>query len=1291
GEALDPSRLAPWIERHGDESPRLVNMYGITETTVHVTFRPLTARDARSRHSRIGRPLGDLAAFVLDPHLEPVPAGVPGEIYVAGPGLAAGYLARPELTAERFLEAPFATGCAGDNRLYRTGDLARWVDGELEYLGRVDDQVKLRGYRIELGEIDAAIRGLPEVSAAVTLLHGENPSLHRLVAWVVPAEGAQASESLRAENLRAALKKTLPDYMVPSAFVPVETLPLTPNGKLDGAALPDPQRDSRAEEAGGSAPERALTPQEEALARLWADLLESDRPLAPSDDFFSLGGHSLNATRLASRVRAEMGVELGVRQIFEAPTLEEMAAALAPPAPAPREASEPELSQGPEPLTLSFGQERLWFLDRLASESTRTAYAVPAALRLEGAVEVARLERAFGEIVRRHEPLRTVITSVEGRPEPRLLPAEPVLKIPVIDLQHLEEPEAQKERVRAFERLLAEPFDLASGPLLRVELLRLGSEDSALHVALHHIAADGGSVAVLMRELSHLYSLAPEEASGLPELTRTYAQHAARQRRRLRGARREQLLDFWRQSLDAAPPALDPASDRPRPAKRSLRAGRASFAVTPERMTYLRALGQRAGATPFMTLLAAFALLLSRESGQKDLVIGTPVAGRPDLELEGLVGFFVNTLALRFRIDDSEDGVGAGGFLEHLRRTRRLILDAFEHQELPFEVVVDELKPPRSLAHSPLFQVMLAYQEQNDRLLKLPGLTWSSLPVPVPHTKFDLSFSLAETEEGGLEGELVYARDLWDPPSIEAFLERFSTLLGETVRSPPVRRLADLAIQTPEQTEEMLRLAVNPRPYDLETSLIRRLEAVADRRPDAVAVVADGGARRWSYGELHGRAGRLARLIASRGLGPGAVIGLHLDPSPELLVGLLAVMKAGAAYLPLDPSYPEARLRHMVEAARVDLLLSGGAELGGERRAESWDLGRMLGDPATDPALGSLGPAVDIQPDDPAYLLFTSGSTGLPKGAVIEQRSLANYLAWIEESFLEGAGLRNIPWVTTLAFDTSLKQVFGPWLIGEPVRVVERQRVTDPKSLAAALEAPDSGLSCVPALWELLLENLESGEIAPPAGLRALLLGGEAVSAALVERSVRAVPGLRVWNFYGPTETTATSICGELRPGEPVTLGRPVANNRIYVLDPEGRPTPPLVAGEILIGGVGVSPGYAHDEARTRERFLADPYHSGRAYRTGDAARFLADGRIEFLGRVDRQIKIRGMRLEPSEIEAALEAHPALAGARISLDRSGRLAAHVLPEVDDESLRQARDFLRERLPEHMVPTAWRSL
>ena len=1300
GEALDPSALAPWIDRHGDESPRLVNMYGITETTVHVTFRRLTADDARSRHSRIGVPLGDLAAYVLDPRLEPVPDGVPGEIHVAGAGLASGYLARPELTAQRFVTAPFEVP---GGRLYRTGDLARWVDGklgpELEYLGRIDHQVKLRGYRIELGEIDSALQALPSVGSAVTRLYGDDPSRRRLVAWVVPAPGREVDP----DALTAGLQRRLPEYMIPTAFVALDSLPLTPNGKLDPKALPAP---GHGRDAGES---RYLTETEDALAAIWRDLLDVEE-VAADDDFFSLGGHSLIATRLVSRVRAEMGGELSVRGVFESPTLETMAASLdsaldsaSAPAPAPTSDPRPgsdvdgdrDQDRDRDEPVLSFGQERLWFLDRLASEATRTAYVVPAALRLEGGLDVERLRRAFTEIVRRHEPLRTAVVGVEGRPVPQLLPAVDV-ELPRVDLSDLDAAQRETARQRAFERLLREPFDLAAGPLLRLELLRFSEHDHALHVALHHIAADGWSVAVLMRELSHFYRLGEGEASELPEPKVTYADHAECQRRRMERGVKERLLDFWRRRLASLPPTLEPASDRSRPPQRSLEAGRADFAVPPELMARLRALGQRIGATPFMTLMTTFSVLLSRESGQRDLTLGTPVAGRTSAELENLVGFFVNTLVLRFDLEANPS------FETHLRRTRDSVLDAFEHQDLPFELIVDDLKPPRNLAHSPLFQVMLAYQEANDRLLDLPGVTWTSLPVPVPQTKFDLSFSLAETEAGGLEGELIYARDLWEPPSIDAMLRRFSMLL-ESAADDPQRGVDDLPWMNAEQRESVLALASNPRPYDLGQPLVRRLEALAEQHADATAMVA--GEERWTFAELHARADRLAAQLMDRGLGTGSIVGLHLDACPQLLVALLAVMKAGAAYLPLDPSYPERRLQHMVRVAEVPLILTRSSVHRpirlGDDAVDMLDLDAVNLDAVNldrqdlDPTVQAARPAMVVEPvigpSDPAYVLFTSGSTGLPKGVLITQRSLANYTAWIEDVFLEEAGLRSIPWVTTLAFDTSLKQVFGPWLVGRPVRIVPRDEVTRPQKLADALDAPDSALSCVPTLWELLLEHLESGDVAPPAGLRALLLGGEAVSPSLVERSLRAIPGLRIWNFYGPTETTATSINGELRAGEPVTLGRPVANNLIYVLDEEGRPVPPLVAGEIHIGGVGVSPGYVNQPETTAERFRPNPFGPGRVYRTGDAARFLRDGRVEFLGRVDRQVKVRGMRIEPAEIEAVLTDHPSVLKARVSLDAQSRLVAHVVPEIDRDQLAEVREFLKARLPEHMVPSGWCSL
>jgi amino acid adenylation domain-containing protein len=1287
GEALDPSALAGWWRRHGDEAPALINMYGITETTVHVTFRRLR-QDAGQDGvaSPIGAPLADLGLFVLDGRLEPVPLGVAGELLVAGAGLADGYLGRPALTAARFVPNPF--GGPGE-RLYRSGDLARRVGQEIDYLGRIDHQIKLRGYRIELGEIHAALAASPGVRDAVVLLRGEGAAA-RLVAWVVPtADGACDADALRAD-----LRRRLPEYMAPSAIVLLGALPLTVNGKLDQRALPEPQ------EARAAKSRRPENEWQRSLAAVWEELLAVE-DVGLDDEFFALGGHSLVATRLATRVRDVFGVELPVRTIFDAPTLEAQAAWLASARGAARAAV--LVGDGAPPLVrladelapaLSYGQERLWFLDRLASQPTRTAYVVPAAIRMVGPLDAPRLRGAFAALVARHDALRTVVADVDGSPRARrLTPAEATPAWRQRDLSQTPEEETEATRERALARLVAEPFELGEGPLLRLELLRLppdpsGAEVHALHVALHHIAADGWSLGVLVRELSRLYA-----GAALTPLPIAYSDFAAWQRAWLAGPERERQLAFWRERLRGAAPVLDLASDRPRPAQRSLQGGTARVEIEPALADALRALGRSVGASPFMVLSAAFALLLARYSGQRDLQIGVPVANRNRGELEGLLGFFANTLVLRF------DLATPASFRELLAAVRRDVLDAFDHQDLPFEVLVEALDPPRTLAHSPLFQVMLAFQNAADGRLELPGLELELLEVPSPRTKFDLSLSIEEHDDGGWRGDLVYAMDLWDAPSIGRFLDHWRELLRSAAATPD-EALALLGMLLPGEAEALGERASNARPFDLETPLIRALEAQAATCADAPAVF--DGDEALSHRRLHAEAAALARELRRRGIGPESIVGLHLETSSDLLIAILATLKAGAAYLPLDPHYPEPRLRHMVEDSGAALVLGQSAFADGLAPASLETLGidRLDVDRWRAAALATLdmGPVIDslpgaLLPTHPAYLLYTSGSTGKPKGVVIEQRGLANYVAWIGEIFA-AAGVRHLPWVTTLAFDASLKQVFGPLAMGGAVDVVRRADATSPERLLPHLAAAGTGLSCVPSLWEVLLEAIEAGQVPPPPGLKVLMLGGEALTPRLVRRSLDAVPGLRVMNFYGPTETTATSIQGALAGDTRVVLGRPVANNEIRVLDAAGRPAAINVPGELHIGGAGVARGYLGRPALTAERFVPDPYGApgSRHYRTGDRGRLLADGAFEFLGRVDRQTKVRGQRVEPGEVEAALAEDAAIARAWVSV-ADGRLIAHVLAasqagDLGPSFLEGVRGRLREKVPEHLVPSRW---
>ncbi|MCP4660712.1 MAG: amino acid adenylation domain-containing protein, partial [bacterium] len=1200
--------------------------------------------------------------------------------------LARGYLDRPALTAERF--APAFSGA----RLYRTGDLARTLsDGTIEFLGRIDHQVKIRGFRVELGEIEAVLSRSDLVRECVVLAREEASGAGpmrpaRLVAYAVTDPGTEPRE------LRARLQESLPDYMVPSAFVRLETLPRLPNGKVDREALPAPARPGP--EVDLAAP---ADPAEELLAGIWAGVLDLDR-IGAHENFFELGGHSLLATQVVSRIREAFGVELPLPRLFEAPTVAELAAvvralrqeqegiAVLPMVPVPRGRT----------LPLSFAQQRLWFLDQL--EPASPVYNIPLAVRLRGALPVPLLERIFSEVMRRHEVLRTTFEPAAGEPR-QVITAELELALPVVDLQALPEAvrEAEVGRLAAAEARL--PFDLAVGPLVRVTLVRLTADDQAVLVTMHHIASDGWSMGVFRRELAVLAeAFAQGRPSPLPELPVQYADFAHWQRQWLRGEVLEAQLAYWRVELAGIPARLELPTDRPRPAVPSYRGRHLGVALPEELSRALAALARRQGVTSFMTLLAAFQTLLGRWAGTDDVAVGTPIAGRNRRQIEDLIGFFVNTLVLRtdLRDDSSLDGPA---FQELLTRVRRVALDAYAHQDLPFEQLVEEVQPERDLSSTPLFQVMFVRQNAPQVTVEMPALAISSLPADVGTTKFDLTLSLQESERG-IRGSLAYRTDLFDPTTMARLGAQFSRLLT-AIADDPERRLGELPLVSAAERHQLLTAwndTLHPDPRGL---LVHELfEAQVEKRPEAVAV---GRPPReaLSYRELNRRANRLGARLRELGVGgpasrPDEVVGICLERSAELIAGLLAILKAGGAYLPLDPEDPPERLAYLLEDSGVSVVLAEertaaalpAAAPAGIEVLSDWDFAA----PGEAP-----NPVSGVTAGHRAYLIYTSGSTGRPKGVMVEHRSLVDFLGWVDRELF---GPRTVPLVNSISFDASLKQLFAPLLRGAAVVVLGKDTVSEPAALVAALDASGlQALNCVPSLWAALLGAMESGEAAVPPSLRHLWLGGEELREDLVRRTRTLLPEIEIGNLYGPTEATSlVSWAPRLGAGRP-PIGRPLANTRLHVLDAALRPVPIGVVGELAIGGPGVARGYLRRPELTATRFVPDPHFGnpagGRLYRTGDLVRALGDGRLEFLGRRDHQIQLRGFRIELGEIESVLSGHESVRECAVVArgedsgdPLSARLVAYVAAGDPAPDARELRAFLRRTLPDHMVPSAF---
>ncbi|MBD8529925.1 MULTISPECIES: non-ribosomal peptide synthetase [unclassified Massilia] len=1265
---------------------RLHNLYGPTEAAIDVTFWECRSEEGAARVP-IGRPIAGIRMHVLDAALQPVPGGVAGEVYIGGTGVGRGYLARPALTAARFVPDPFSS--APGARLYRTGDLGRWrADGALDYLGRNDHQVKLRGLRIELGEIEACLASHAAVREAVVVARPGADGDLRLVAYLV---GAGA---LDVEALRGHLKAALPDYMVPAAFVQLDALPLSVNGKLDRKALPAPAQDAYGMQA-YAAPQGET---ELLLAAMWQELLRVER-IGRHDNFFELGGHSLLALQLMARVRQGLGREFALRQLFDHPTIQALAVALNTAGASDQGAIAVRADAGAA-VPLSFAQQRLWFLDQL--EGAGAAYHMTLPLHLHGALDPGALQAAFDTIVARHDSLRTAFRALGDEPV-QLVLAQVACPVEQIDLRAWPAAERAAEAARRAEEASLAPFDLGAPPLLRVRLLRIADDEHVLVAVVHHIVSDGWSIGVLLRELAALYgayAAGAADAVALAPLPLQYADYALWQRGRLQGEARQAQADFWTGQLAGAPALLELPLDRPRPPVQSYRGGSVGFALGAELGNKLRTLARRHDATLFMTLFAGLSLLLSRLAGQDQVVIGTPVANRDRTELEGLIGLFVNTLALPARLDER---MSVGALLAQVKETT---LAAYGHQDLPFEQLVEVLQPVRSLASSPVFQVMLVLDNTPHSAQGLPGLRVAPHPLAGCTEQFDLSLSLHEAGEG-IAGAFSYASDLFDETTVARWAGHLRTILGAMAddAQQPLRAISLLDDGERSALTDGFNAGYDPAAAAPPYALAHRwIEAQAARRPQAPAVIgADGELTfgKLTYGELNARANRLAHYLHAQGIGAEHVVGICSPSCPEALVALLGVLKAGAAYLPLDPSYPRERLAFMVEDATPALVLAHGAHAGvlppgaPVFALDGCDV-RLAGFSADNPGFdgGRL-----------AYVMYTSGSTGRPKGVMVEHRQLVSLVAALQDAYGFTAHDRVLQFAA-LSFDMSVEEIFGALCAGAAL-VLRGADWLDGGAPVFWRRCVDAGVTVAnlpTAFWHGLVSD-DDGPVAPT--LRQVMIGGEKVSAELVARWFRRDGDLpRLVNAYGPTETTvnaATCVIDDA--GRSARLiGRALPNTRIYLLDRHGEVAPLGVAAEVCIGGAGVARGYLNRPALTAERFRPDPFSAvpgARLYRSGDLGRFMADGSIEYLGRNDHQVKIRGFRIELGEIEAVLNRHPAVREALVLARSDGpgdpRLVAYVLAHDDAQSAQpaqsapleaQLRADLARALPPFMLPAAF---
>jgi amino acid adenylation domain-containing protein/non-ribosomal peptide synthase protein (TIGR01720 family) len=1270
--------LVARVEKLSPET-RILNHYGPTETTVGVITYPVERgkRVAGTPILPLGRPLPNSRIYVLDRHLAPSPTGVPGEVFIAGAGVARGYLGQPELTRERFLPDPFHAG----ERMYRTGDRARLLeDGTILFLGRVDYQVKIRGFRIELGEIEAALLAHEGVREAVVLVQEDTPGDRRLVGYVVSAPGLDVAA------LRAGLAQRLPEYMVPPAFVVLPAMPLTPNGKIDRRALGALAHQEQESEADSYVAPR--NPIEEVIAAIWCDIFDKER-IGVHEKFAELGGHSLLAIQIIARTREAFQVEVPLRAIFESPTIAGLAEQVetemheaegTPPPPIERVSRDGE-------LLLSFAQERLWFLHQL--EPSSPYYNVPSALRLSGKLDIEALERALREIVRRHEVLRTTFRAVSGKPlqivHPEVELRLGVLRWPDLRPEQREEA-ARKEAAEEARR----PFDLATGPVFRARLLVLGEDDHVLLLTLHHIVSDGWTRGILNRELTTLYrAYHAGKDAGLPDVPIQYADYAQWQRRWLSGEVLDRQIAYWKKQLDGAPQAIELPTDRPRPPVQTYRGGQRLKVLSREAAAALKELARREGVTLYMILLGALDVLLHRWTGQRDVVVGTSVSNRNRAETERLMGFFINALVLRTEVVDSET------FTELLLRVREVCLGAYAHQDMPFERLVQELQPEPDPSRAPLFQVIFTMQNAPGDPMEMPGLQLRGMRTESATVKYDLTFLMGEGKDGALGVSIEYNIDLFDGATIDRMVGHLSALL-EGIGKDASRRIADLGMLSEEERQTVL-VTWNDTAaaYSTDDCVHELFEAQAEATPSAVAVAS--GAARLTFAELDSRANRLAHHLRGKGVGPESVVGLCLGRSVEIVVALLGILKAGAAYVPLDPTYPAPRLAQLVEDAGARVVVSE------DRLAVALPadvaIVRVDADAALIAAESDARVVTEVTASNLAYVLFTSGSTGKPKGVAIEHRNLVNYVRGVA-SKLELPPGSSYAHISTFSADLGNTVLFPPLCLGGTLHVIPEALTTDPIGLGAYFtEHRIDCLKIVPSHLSALLSGSHPERVLPA---KLLVLGGEASSWELVGRIEKLSPATRIMNHYGPTETTVGVITYPVdkahRPATPIVpLGRPLPGTQIYLLDPELAPTPIGVPGEVYIGGAGVARGYLGQPELTRERFLADPFskHPGaRLYRTGDRARALPDGTLVFLGRIDFQVKIRGYRIELGEIESALGAHAAVKDAVVLAqeDTPGdrRLIAYVVPTTSTAGLSAAalQGHLEQRLPEYMVPSAF---
>jgi len=1264
GEACPPD-----VAEHWSQGRRFLNAYGPTENTVCSSSFVVKDKVAAGRVP-IGREIDNVQLYILDSFGNLLPPGIPGELHIGGESLARGYFKRPDLTAEKFIPNPFSH--VPGARLYRSGDRARRLpDGAIEFLGRIDQQVKIRGFRIELGEIENVLVQHPGVARCVVMAREDIPGNPALAAYYVPAKDQKTD----AQTLRAFAAGQLPDYMAPASFTKLDAIPLTPNGKIDYRNLPKPDYGALQTEQAFIAPRTA---EEKLLAEIFRQILNLDE-VSVTQSFFDLGGHSLLATQLVSRIRDAFEVELPLIAVFEAPSVARMLTAIEQERLKNKGRQLPPLQKAPrdEDLALSFAQQRLWFLDQLAPDNA--SYNIPTALKLIGRFDLDAFENSLNYLAQRHETLRTTFSNKNGTPV-QIIKPELRVHPEVIDLTHLSKKERRREAVRLATQDAMEPFDLEIGPLFRTKIVKLADDEHVILFNMHHIISDGWSVSILIREFSALYEdFSNNRPPALPELPIQYADFAQWQRGWLSGDILEEQINFWKETIGINPEPLNLPTDFPRPPVQTFNGSSVSKTYSRELLEKLNAIAQKNGATLFMALLAVFQTLLHRYTGQESILVGSPIAGRTQSELENIIGFFVNNLVLRADFDDDPD------FSTLLKRIRNNTLQAYGHQDLPFENLVEILQPERDMSHAPIFQVMFVMQNMPLQSMELSDVRLEAVEAKQKIAKYDLSLIAMETAQG-LFAEFEYNSDLFRAQTIERLHSHFETLLNEIVSAPdvPLNRLSLMPEEEAQLTLTVWNATEKEAPGELNAHELFEKRVTA--QPEAPAVVF--GAVRLTFDELNKRANQLANYLREAGIKPETIVGISMERSPAMIISLLAVLKAGGAYLPIDPAYPEERINYITEDSGLSYLITQ-QSLTDQFNALS---ARVLVFEEIEPKLAAL-PQENLvrtaRPENLAYIIYTSGSTGKPKGAMLQHRGLCNLVSSLG-SFYQLCPGRRVLQFASFSFDASVDEIFDTLINGAALHLIEKEKLLSGTGLVETMQKERITNITLPPSVIAVLRPQDFPD------LKHITTAGEACPRELANHWYDKVNFV---NGYGPTENTVCSTAYKVEEpvsGKTVPIGKPIGNVKVYILNEALEPQPIGVPGEMFIAGPSLARGYLNRPDLTAERFIPNPFSDkpgARMYRSGDLVRFLADGNLEFLGRIDQQVKIRGFRIELGEIENILGELPSIKDAVVRAHKTDngqqRLAAYVISKkdqtIDVESLKEK---LRSLLPDYMIPDAF---